>query len=633
MIRKITNLSLVLSLLMTSVPLSANNSATEMFKDLGATNLQNNVSGFQEYRGANGEMVYGFGGSLVVKRPASVYPQWYHFQAPEIAASCSGVSFKGMFGSIINFDELERQFSEAGESLAWGILVGIIYSLPGVAEIFAKLDAWAKKIQQMLANSCRSGIAIGKVMGSEGFNQAGSAIGGMIGDDTKSWFKRQGQNFGGIVDSIDTALNCGATASEWISSGECPDMKKEVRDQLSTAYLAAPSIFASAAYLFQKEHNTFPFNTSKGKFTEVDPSDSMKLASGTADFYNDISLALIITSVVGDVVLTEDDYASLAKGMEVVYDDDSTLDSQERQKAIKGLQNSMTNMSQYVCGAYQGDETLRKQVAHFLVYGKYAAVTPNTPAISEKTASATSSSAAATGPTSGSTPSGTTSGETLGEMLVGNMIMPQFGVFQSPGGVNTIGTYQILAHEPFVPGDKLTATVKDPIYNYSGIMQSAIDAKNCYLFEDATACSKVTFSLFDLDAQRFLAKVYRNTLDPAEKGALETRFLDYAIYHMAYAIKERISAVVQSYAGMTDIYAKEGSLSATNNAGHQSELSKCMVGVNTRLREFSTYLDDEVETFLKNRLDGKQSPEAVYQIFLEQNRLNMQHALERLNRK
>lgn len=622
--RKLINLSLVASLLMTAYPLSANNSATEMFRDLGAVNLQNNVTGFQEFRGANGEMVYGFGGSLVVKRPQSVYPQWYHFQAPEISASCSGISFKGMFGSIINFDELEKQFSEAGESLAWGILVGIIYSLPGIGELFSKLDAWAKKIQQMLANACRSGIAIGKAAGTEGLNAANEATGGYLGGDPKRWLNKIETQDGSLIQQIDTVLDCAATSSEWISAGECPDIKKDVRDQLSTAYLSAPSVFASAAFMYHKEHNSFPFQTTEGKFTEIDPSSSMELSSGAADFYNDLALAMIITSVVGDVVINEDDYSTLEEGMKVVYDETNAFSPEERQKILKGLQSAMVQMSSYACTMEQGDKTLMNSVAHYLVYGDYAVSTPDTPTIADmNTTSSSSSSAAPIAP----------SGTSLADLLVDELKMPNFGIFQSPGSTSTVSSYQIIAHKPFTPGGLVVQNVIAPIENYTGAMELAVDAKNCYLFEDAGACSRVTYSLFDLNAQRFLAKVYRNTLDPAEKGALESRFLDYAIYHMAEAIKDRIRSVVNAYAGMTDIYNKEGSVNATNNTGRRSELAKCMSGVNLRLKEFSGYMDDAVKQFKEDRLKGLASPEAVYELFLRQNRSNMQHALERLNRK
>lgn len=87
---------------------------------------------------------------------------------PRISAGCNGLSLKGMFASIIGLDQLEEQLKNAGASLAWGIVVGLIYSLPGIGAAFRMIDTWAKKIQQLLANACQSGQMIAQNMFGDG---------------------------------------------------------------------------------------------------------------------------------------------------------------------------------------------------------------------------------------------------------------------------------------------------------------------------------------------------------------------------------------------------------------------------------------------------------------------------------
>ena len=103
-------------------------------------------------------------GSVYVRFKNSTPPPIINVSAPEIQAGCSGINIKGMFVSILNLDQLANMLQNAGASLAWGVAVGLIYSLPGIANAFKMINAWAKKIQQILAAACQSGIAIGEQM-------------------------------------------------------------------------------------------------------------------------------------------------------------------------------------------------------------------------------------------------------------------------------------------------------------------------------------------------------------------------------------------------------------------------------------------------------------------------------------
>lgn len=94
------------------------------------------------------------------------------FSPPSIEAGCNGIDIKGLFFNLLGIDQMGEMISNAGASLAYGVAVGLIYSLPGIAKAFAFIRKWATKIQQLLANACSSGIKIGMALG----DMAGSSL-------------------------------------------------------------------------------------------------------------------------------------------------------------------------------------------------------------------------------------------------------------------------------------------------------------------------------------------------------------------------------------------------------------------------------------------------------------------------
>lgn len=616
MLKRIISMMLAATLVATQA--EAVNTADELFKSLGATSLQNNLTGFQEFRGANGEMVYGFGGSLVLKRPTPVYPQLYHIQAPEISASCSGISFKGMFGTVVNLDELERQFSEAGESLAYGILVGIIYSLPGVAEIFAKLDSWAKKIQQMLANSCRTGIAIGKAAGNEGFAQIKEAAGGIVSDDAKLWYNKVGKDYGSVIDDVDKVLGCAASVSEWIGAGSCADLKKESQNILAENYISVPSILAAAAYNFMEQNgNTLPLDSHPGTFKENDPKTTLLIRTGAAGFNKDLALVSLITSVTGDVVISYRDYIALKNGVTDAFkseNDRAAISPEQRKKSLKNLKEASEGIYKYACEKREYDENMAGEVIDYMIMGKSVKVTSDSNVSGEANVSI--------------------SGPAMPDWASGSFTLPQFAVFETPDSPTRGGRYFIINYSPEVTGP-FASGIQGVFDNYEGIYKTAVYAKDCYLHDDSAACTKVPFSLFDLNEQKFMAKVYRNTRDTGERNALSSKFIDYAVYHMAYALTERIHDTVRAYSDRaTKANARKSTGNSSKNSFAGTKMGKCVSVVRGNAAAFVSLLDKKVEAYLEKMFEGHEpSVAGIYAIFVEQNRINMKRALERMNRK
>lgn len=92
---------------------------------------------------------------------ANAEPLW-NVSPPQIEAGCNGLNIKGMFVSILGLDQFGAMLQNAGASLAWGVAIGLIYSLPGVASAFKMINQWAQDIQKLLGMACGAGIAIGK---------------------------------------------------------------------------------------------------------------------------------------------------------------------------------------------------------------------------------------------------------------------------------------------------------------------------------------------------------------------------------------------------------------------------------------------------------------------------------------
>lgn len=108
-----------------------------------------------------GSFSFKFGGAFNYPEPIIT------LSPPKMSAGCGGLSVKGMFASVIGLDRFEEMLKNAGASLAWGIAVGLIYSLPGIGAAFRMIESWASKIQQLLANACQSGMAIGKMISED----------------------------------------------------------------------------------------------------------------------------------------------------------------------------------------------------------------------------------------------------------------------------------------------------------------------------------------------------------------------------------------------------------------------------------------------------------------------------------
>jgi len=93
------------------------------------------------------------------------YEPIFHISPLSISVGCGGFSIKGMFMSILGIDRIQEMLKSSATSFAYGIVVGLIYTMPGIFHSFQMLNQWAKKIQELMNNACEGGKKIGKAIG------------------------------------------------------------------------------------------------------------------------------------------------------------------------------------------------------------------------------------------------------------------------------------------------------------------------------------------------------------------------------------------------------------------------------------------------------------------------------------
>lgn len=110
---------------------------------------------------------YSVGGKYTLKLNKRTPTVWFNGKTPSIAAGCGGISFSGGFMSLLNLDQIGEQLKDAGAAFAWGIMLGLVTSLPSIKEVWDTINKWARMIQNLLANACNAGKKIGKMAQSK----------------------------------------------------------------------------------------------------------------------------------------------------------------------------------------------------------------------------------------------------------------------------------------------------------------------------------------------------------------------------------------------------------------------------------------------------------------------------------
>ncbi len=102
---------------------------------------------------------------------------------PSMSLSCSGLDFDAGMLSLLNLDLFGDTLENAGSAMAWGVMIGLVYSLPGIGEAFGKLQDWSRQIQGLMQNPCEQGKKIGASIAEKWRGKATEKATAETGDD------------------------------------------------------------------------------------------------------------------------------------------------------------------------------------------------------------------------------------------------------------------------------------------------------------------------------------------------------------------------------------------------------------------------------------------------------------------
>ena len=109
-------------------------------------------------------MNYYTGGGIKIKfkQSSTGFTPWVKGSTPGYNVGCNDISIEGGFLALLGLDDIERQLQDAGAAFAWGILIGLAYSLPAISNVFQQIQKWARQIQGLLQNACQIGQNLAK---------------------------------------------------------------------------------------------------------------------------------------------------------------------------------------------------------------------------------------------------------------------------------------------------------------------------------------------------------------------------------------------------------------------------------------------------------------------------------------
>lgn len=105
----------------------------------------------------------GFSGGSVMFRfnnEMDSYEPWLDLQAPSASFGCNGFDMNGGFANFAGIAGIAQQLGSASGAVIWGLLVGLVNSVPTLEHIFSKIKAWVDWMQNIVRDSCNIGATI-----------------------------------------------------------------------------------------------------------------------------------------------------------------------------------------------------------------------------------------------------------------------------------------------------------------------------------------------------------------------------------------------------------------------------------------------------------------------------------------
>ena len=129
-------------------------------------------------------------------------------EPPSMKVGCNGFSLRGGFLALLGISEIKQLLSSSGATLAWGIMMGLEYSMPGLAKVFNTLRQYAREIQQLLGNMCNLGQMLGR---SSGINAQMNSLTNNLTGDLNGVFENLNNGLIGMGENIKKGFDLSPT--------------------------------------------------------------------------------------------------------------------------------------------------------------------------------------------------------------------------------------------------------------------------------------------------------------------------------------------------------------------------------------------------------------------------------------
>ncbi len=140
------------------------------------------------------------------------FPLIFDAEAPGIKIGCDGFDLNGGFVSILGWDKIEDQLSEAGTSVLYGAVLILVSSTPILGDVVDKIQKWSRLIQKILQNSCEMTKNLGR--GIVGGAVSDKIMNSVLSSDSASKYNNAMSGIDTQYEAIDDWVDKAANGSD-----------------------------------------------------------------------------------------------------------------------------------------------------------------------------------------------------------------------------------------------------------------------------------------------------------------------------------------------------------------------------------------------------------------------------------
>lgn len=199
-LNKLVSVVLIFTLISTQFVLSANSLNDILLKNSTYAGTWEDPSSGMKY-------MTGGGIKLKFKATGNSFTPWVKGNVPGVKVGCNGISIDGGFIALLGLSDIEEQLQDAGAAFAWGILIGLAYSLPAISNVFQQIQKWARLLQNLLQNACQIGQNLTKNSGVS--KKITETLQSDLIDEGFEKAKGFLDNIDEKFDALDKFINCG----------------------------------------------------------------------------------------------------------------------------------------------------------------------------------------------------------------------------------------------------------------------------------------------------------------------------------------------------------------------------------------------------------------------------------------